>query len=142
MVDNVAGGAMWQKIVEETCEIYEMLGANSHQKSVRGQRAIVNEVLLVENPLASQVAKLMRQVMDDKLDKFIQVSTSNQEQNERRFESLKASMKRLEVHIGQLAESHRRYEPGKLPSQPEQVKAVTVLRSGITIPKVTEPEKL
>ena len=53
MVNNVAGIAMWQKMVEETYEIYEMLGAYSHQKSVRGQRAIVNEVLPVENSLAS-----------------------------------------------------------------------------------------
>ena len=72
---------------------------------------------------------------------FIQVSTSNQERNEKRFDSLEASTKRLEVQIGQVAEGQRRNEPGKLPSLPEQAKAVTVLRSGKTVPKVTVPEK-
>src|SRR5262249_37762570 len=37
IVDNVAGGAMWEKSLEETYELYEMLGANSQQKSVRSQ---------------------------------------------------------------------------------------------------------
>ena len=41
-----------------------------------------------------------------------------------------------------MVESHRRYEPGKLPSQPEQAKAITVLRSGKIVPKVTAPQKL
>nr|GLL41885.1 uncharacterized protein LOC109169442 [Ipomoea trifida] len=37
MVDNAAGGAMGEKTAEETLALYEMLGANSQQKSVRGR---------------------------------------------------------------------------------------------------------
>ena len=44
MVDNTARGAMGEKIAEETVELYEMLGANSQQQSVRGRRFGVNEV--------------------------------------------------------------------------------------------------
>ena len=60
MMDNVVGRAMGQKMVEETCD--EMLGANSQQKSVKGRRAVVNEVIPAENPLATQVAELTKQV--------------------------------------------------------------------------------
>lgn len=62
MVDNAAGGVMWQKTAEETYDIYEMLGANSHQKSVRGRKATVNEVSQVDNALVAQVAELVKQV--------------------------------------------------------------------------------
>ncbi|KAL5862034.1 hypothetical protein ACOSQ4_003330 [Xanthoceras sorbifolium] len=41
-----------------------------------------------------------------------------------------ASTRKLEVQIGQLAEALQQQVPGKFPSQPEQSKAVTVLRSG------------
>ena len=44
MVDNAAGGAMGEKAAEETVELYEMLGANSQQKSARGRRIRVNKV--------------------------------------------------------------------------------------------------
>nr|GLL27316.1 uncharacterized protein LOC109169442 [Ipomoea trifida] len=37
MVDNAAGGAMGEKTAEETLTLYEMLGANSQQKSIRGR---------------------------------------------------------------------------------------------------------
>ena len=44
MVDNAVGGAMGDKTTEETVELYEILGANSQQKSARGRRFGVNEV--------------------------------------------------------------------------------------------------
>nr|GMD14512.1 uncharacterized protein LOC109169442 [Ipomoea batatas] len=37
MVDNAVGGAMGEKTAEETLTLYEMLGANSQQKSIRGR---------------------------------------------------------------------------------------------------------
>ena len=43
MVDNATGGAMGQKTAEEIVELYEMLGANSQQKSVRERRMRVNK---------------------------------------------------------------------------------------------------
>ncbi|KAL5769882.1 hypothetical protein ACOSP7_014036 [Xanthoceras sorbifolium] len=42
----------------------------------------------------------------------------------------KASTRKIEVQVGQLAEALQQEVPGKFPSQPEQSKAVTVLRSG------------
>ena len=61
MVDNAAGGAMGEKTVKETMELYEMLGANSQQKSARGRRGVVNEVQ-VNNGMITQLTELTRQV--------------------------------------------------------------------------------
>ena len=44
--------------------------------------------------------------------------------------------------MSQLTKNQRRFELGRLPSQPEQAKAITVLRSGKIVPKVTAPQKL
>ena len=44
MVDNTAGDAMEEKTAGETIDLYEMLGANSQQNSIRGRRGVVNEV--------------------------------------------------------------------------------------------------
>ncbi|KAL5821498.1 hypothetical protein ACOSQ3_023380 [Xanthoceras sorbifolium] len=44
MVDNAAGGAMQEKTMDEVYELFEMLGANSQQKSVRGKTQGVHEV--------------------------------------------------------------------------------------------------
>ena len=52
MVDNAAGDAMGEKTVEETVELYEMLGANSWQKSVRGRRVGFNGIQ-TNNEMAS-----------------------------------------------------------------------------------------
>ena len=38
IVDNVAGGAMEEKIAKEIVELYQMLGSNSQQKSARGKK--------------------------------------------------------------------------------------------------------
>ena len=52
---------MEEKIAEETLELYEMLRANSQQKSARGRRIGVNEVE-TSNDMTAQLTKLMRQV--------------------------------------------------------------------------------
>ncbi|KAK4858337.1 hypothetical protein QYF36_014879 [Acer negundo] len=41
-----------------------------------------------------------------------------------------ASMKNMETQMGQIAESLQKQDKGKFPSQPEQAKAMTVLRRG------------
>ena len=61
MVDNAVGGTMGEKIVKETVDLYEMLGANSQQKNVKGRRGAVNE-MQVNNEMVSQLIELIRQV--------------------------------------------------------------------------------
>ena len=58
-VDNAAGGAMGEKTAEDTQELFEMLGANSQQKSVRGRRAGVHEVN-TNQEMAMQLAELTK----------------------------------------------------------------------------------
>ena len=52
---------MEEKTVEETVELYEILGANSQQKSARGKRIGVNKVQ-TNNEMAAQLTELTRQV--------------------------------------------------------------------------------
>ena len=61
MVDNAVGGTMGEKIAEKTIELYEILGANSQEKSARGRRIGVNEVQ-TNNEMATQLTELTRQV--------------------------------------------------------------------------------
>ena len=61
MVDNAAVGAMGEQTVEEIVELYEMLGANSQQKSAKGRRFGVNEVQ-VNNEMITQLTTLTLQV--------------------------------------------------------------------------------
>ena len=61
MVDNASGGAMGEKTTKEMVELYEMLGANSQQKSARGRRGVVNVVQTI-NEIVAQLTALTRQV--------------------------------------------------------------------------------
>ncbi|XP_031260249.1 uncharacterized protein LOC116118405 [Pistacia vera] len=218
MVDNAAMG---EKIVQETNELYEMLGANSQQKSVRGKSRGMYEVN-TNTKLAMQVSELTKQMktmcnmmmgqglrnsnevyascgivgpatnvcpsrgnfpefvkqasmmnsynprphdsypntynlgwrnhpnfswrnnqqqvssnnqsqnpsLEETLNNFIQVSQQNQQNFEQRFQQQKASIRKLEVQIGQITEAVQGHVSGKLPSQLEQAKAVIVLQSG------------
>ena len=47
-----------------------------------------------------------------------------------KLDSMETSIKRMEMQIGQLAEAMHAQNKGKLPSQPEQTKALAILRSG------------
>ena len=40
MVDNVVGGAMGEKIAEETVELYEMLGGPTSNKRVQEEEGV------------------------------------------------------------------------------------------------------
>ncbi|CAA0811092.1 Unknown protein, partial [Striga hermonthica] len=78
---------------------------------------------------------------DDKLDKILQFMANSEQRNINH----EASIKRIETQLGQLATrvGHMEAESdkGKLPSQPEQAKAITVLRSGKVVDnKVEMPE--
>nr|GMD17519.1 uncharacterized protein LOC109169442 [Ipomoea batatas] len=52
MVDNAAGGAMGEKTAEETLALYEMLGANSQQKSVEADEEEPNQSPIKEGGVA------------------------------------------------------------------------------------------
>ncbi|XP_048236337.1 uncharacterized protein LOC107261125 [Ricinus communis] len=52
------------------------------------------------------------------------------ERNEKKTDSIEASVKRLKIQIGQIAEAVQENKKRKLPSQPEQAKATTVLKDG------------
>ena len=52
---------MRDKIVKETMKLYEMLGANSQQKSAKGRRGVVNEVQM-SNHMTEQLTVVTRQV--------------------------------------------------------------------------------
>ncbi|XP_048229002.1 uncharacterized protein LOC125369811 [Ricinus communis] len=64
MVDNAAGGAMLERTPDEVYDIFEMLGANSQQKSVRTKRVEVNEVV-ANSEMAMQLAELTKRNMYD-----------------------------------------------------------------------------
>ncbi|CAH9121562.1 unnamed protein product [Cuscuta epithymum] len=210
IVDNAAGGAMGEKTAEQTLELFEMLGANSQQKSVRGRTPGIYEVG-ASTELAIQISELSKQMknmctvmttmsmstpvvnavpeggfeqahmmnsynhgprndpfsnsynpgwrnhpnfswsntqqsnqppplqkkpaLEDTLQTFMQICTQNQQANEQRFQRTEASLRKLEVQVGQIAESLQGHVQGKLPSHIEEAKAVTVLRSGKIIEK-------
>ncbi|CAH9097553.1 unnamed protein product [Cuscuta epithymum] len=211
IVDNAAGGAMGEKTAEQTLELFEMLGANSQQKSVRGRTPGIYEVG-ASTELAIQISELSKQMknmctvmttmsmstpvvnavpeggfeqahmmtsynqgprndtfsnfynsgwrnhpnlswgntqqsnqppppvqkkpaLEDTLQTFMQISIQNQQANEQRFQRTEASLKKLEIQVGQIAESLQGHVQGKLPSHIEEAKVVTVLRSGKIIEK-------
>ena len=50
----------------------------------------------------------------------------NHERHDKKLDSMEASIKRVEVQVGQIAEQLQGHHKGKLPSQPEQVMAITI----------------
>jgi len=62
IVDNAAGGTMGNKTSDEIHEIFEMLGANSQQKSIRsGRRGNVN-MIKASNDKDEEIARLEKEV--------------------------------------------------------------------------------
>ena len=70
--------------------------------------------------------QLRKSTMEETLNTFIQFSMDNHEKHDKRLDSLEASMKKVEVQVGQIAEKLQRHQKGKLPSQPEQAMAITI----------------
>ena len=64
--------------------------------------------------------------LEETLNTFIQLSMGNHERHDKRLDSLEASMKMAEIQVGQIVEQLQGHEKGKLPSQPEQVMAITI----------------
>lgn len=71
--------------------------------------------------------------LEDSLNNFIQVCQNSQQSNEQKFQQQEASLRKLEVQVGQIAEAMRSHVLGKFPSQSEQAKAITILQSGKVI---------
>ncbi|CAH9120101.1 unnamed protein product [Cuscuta europaea] len=73
--------------------------------------------------------------LEDTLQTFMQICTQNQQTNEQRFQQNEASLRKLEIQVGQIAECLQGHVQGKLSSQSEEAKAITVQRSGKIIEK-------
>ncbi|KAH6767538.1 hypothetical protein C2S52_018521 [Perilla frutescens var. hirtella] len=147
MVDNAAGGDIGGRTAEKVSNIYETMATTSQQKSARRKRASVNEV----NPsydVTRQLAELTRQYGHEAnvCQKLIEPELSKEAHFHALQEQVYAlqgfqppSVKRIETQVGQIARTVRELakqaKPGKLPSQPEQAQAITILRRG------KEPEK-
>ncbi|XP_038697987.1 uncharacterized protein LOC119995545 [Tripterygium wilfordii] len=78
--------------------------------------------------------------LEESIKLFVQESRARMDRHdamiatqETKLNQTLASMGKLEVQVGQLVDVIKIKEPGKLPSQPEQAKAITVLRSGKVI---------
>ena len=67
-----------------------------------------------------------KSTLEEPLNTFIQFSMDNHERHDKRLDSLEASIKKVEVQVGQIAEKLQRHQKGKLPSQPEQAMAITI----------------
>ncbi|XP_019198179.1 PREDICTED: uncharacterized protein LOC109192006 [Ipomoea nil] len=67
-------------------------------------------------------------------DQRFQRTEASLARNEASLARNETSLRKLEVQVGQIAESLQGHVPGTLPSQPEEAKVMTVLRSG----KITE----
>ena len=57
--------------------------------------------------------------LEESLNTFIQFSKDNHERHNKRLDSIEASMKRVEVQVGQLDEHLQGHQKGKFPSQPQ-----------------------
>src|SRR3954470_13160468 len=78
---------------------------------------------------------------------FMTQTHQQSEENKQTFKTMQASIAKLEMQVGQLANTMSQRETGRFPSQPEvnpreheQAKAITTLRSGRLIDnKVDRP---
>ncbi|XP_048231776.1 uncharacterized protein LOC125370430 [Ricinus communis] len=162
---------------DEVYNIFEMLGANSQQKSVRTKRIEVNEVV-ANSKMTMQLSELTKQVnmltstknspnnevcgicgiyghsanvcssfdnyrenMYDQInlmdsyqpmhpmnDPYSNTyNTDRMERNEKKTDSIEASLKRLEAQMEQIVEELNKEE---LSNQPEQANSITTIRRG------------
>lgn len=78
--------------------------------------------------------------IEDTLHSFIKSVAEMKNENERKFENIHSSLRKLEVQVGQIAEGSQKHVLGKLPSHAEQAKAIHVLRSGRTVNNQVEQQ--
>lgn len=81
--------------------------------------------------------------IEDTLHSFMKSVNKMKNENEKKFENINSSLRRLEIQVGQVAESSKKHVMGKLPSHVEHAKAAHVLRSGKTVDNkiVDRPEE-
>lgn len=72
---------------------------------------------------------------------LIEFSMKNHKRHEKRLNTLQASMKMVEIQVKGLAAQLQKQENGRLPSQNNKEKAITILWSGTVLnnyfPKIT-----
>ena len=73
---------------------------------------------IVPNPLSNS-DQPRKSTLEETLNTFIEFSLDNHKRHNQRLDSLEASMKKVEVQVGQIAEQLQGHQKGKLPSQPE-----------------------
>ena len=74
------------------------------------------------NPMSNNVEpsnQPKKPTLEEALNTFIQFSMDNHERHDKRLDSLEASIKRVEVQVGQIAEQLQGHQKVKLPSQLE-----------------------
>ncbi|KAK3204533.1 hypothetical protein Dsin_018579 [Dipteronia sinensis] len=74
--------------------------------------------------------------LEDTMKEFMQTTQqmlkeTHQDYNVR-FQNIDASIRKMELQIGQLAEANQKREQGKFPSHTEQAKAITILWNGFS----------
>nr|GMC68060.1 uncharacterized protein LOC109169442 [Ipomoea batatas] len=74
MVDNAAGGAMREKTAEDTLALYEMLGANSQQKSLLKKYGITHRVATPYHPQTSGQVEVSNRQIKGILEKTVNSS--------------------------------------------------------------------
>ena len=67
-----------------------------------------------------------KSTLEETLNTFIEFSMDNHKRHNQRLDLLEASIKRVKVQVGQIAEQLQGHQKGKLPSQPEQAMAITI----------------
>eukprot|EP00257_Ricinus_communis_P022201 XP_015581861.1 uncharacterized protein LOC107262176 [Ricinus communis] len=68
--------------------------------------------------------------LEETLQSFMMATHDRMERNEKKTDFIEASVKRLEIQIRQIAEAVQENKKEKLTSQPEQAKAITILKDG------------
>ena len=93
-------------------------GWRSHPNfSWRNNQALIQNTM--PNPMSNNVEpsnQPRKPTLEETLNTFIQFSMDNHERQNKRLDSLEASMKRVEVQVGQIAEQLKEQQKGKLPS--------------------------
>ncbi|XP_048231315.1 uncharacterized protein LOC125370324 [Ricinus communis] len=96
LVDNVVGGAMLERTLDEVYNIFEMLEANSQQKSVRTKRVEVNNAIGIP-----------------KNDGLVQINKESMQKEEKVEPNLRLEKKENEVFSR--PEFHKAAQPYRLP---------------------------
>ena len=67
-----------------------------------------------------------KSTLEETMNTFIEFTMDNHKRHDQRLDSLEASIKRVEVQVGQIVDQLQGNQKGKLPSQPKKAMAVTI----------------